>query len=165
LVFLINICIFIKNIDMSTSNNGEYYLISLENPNEQLQFQYIPDELKHSSTAKNGVVDIVGRSHPKRHYLGGDEKVSFALDFHAADTEIQTVKDKVFWLMSLKGQDLKLVFGRLYANIVWVLESVEVSWKFQDTAQGYPKVANINLTLSINAKRSITNEQIRNNQW
>jgi hypothetical protein len=150
---------------MESSNNGQYYIIDVDNPKEQLQFQFIPFEIKHNSSGKNSTVEIVGRSHPKRHYLSGDEGLSLQLDFHATGDEIGTVKDKVFWLVALKGKDIKLIYGNLYQNIVWVIERLDITWREQDLERGLPQIASVNVSLAINAQRSITTEQIRNNQW
>ena len=150
----------------SISNNAQYYIVDVDNPQERLEFQFIPNELKHSRTANNAKVDIVGRNHPKRHYLGGDDSISFQLNFHATENDIDSVKKSVFWLQGLAtGKNVKLVWGNLYQNTVWVVDSVDTVWQNQDLSRGLPEIATVDIKLSVNPLKSITAQQISNGNY
>lgn len=149
---------------MKTQPQEKYYIIDIDNPNERLAFQFIPQEIKHNATAKNQSVEIVGRSNPQIHYTGGDDKVSFTLNFHAKKEDISYVTEQCRWLQSLRGKDIKLIFGNLYQNTVFALDNANITYSNFNVEFDYHEIASVEVSFTKNPIRSLNSTDIRNGE-
>lgn len=151
---------------------GKCYLVSLQPPNERLEFQFLPQEIKVNRGIKAGQIDVVGRNTPKYHVTGGDKTIQFELDFYAEDEQRLEVMQKLEWLESLtfnngkksdKGVErVKLVFGDMFKDEVWFLTA------FSYTARGFspdhnymPYFAKASITLALDTQKDRLKDDVK----
>lgn len=126
-------------IDSKTERNvieSDLYIIRIDENNkkiEKLRIQCIPLELDVQPTANWAVLPSAGRNNPFYNYTGGEDTLSFTLDWYA-NTEL---KDDVLyncrWLESLSRANgyfdepprIILQFGGLFKFDRWIIESAK----------------------------------------
>lgn len=156
-------------------------IVLLKDPQVRLEAQYVPNETEYKRTATNSKVMIVGRSNPKTHYTGGDSKLTLSFDFCAntffadfgkatlSEAAIkQDVETKVYAKTRMAesfafGQDVKLIFGDMWRDSVWVVDDVSIANKDHTSKKfGHlPLRATVTFSLSLNPKKSILAEDLR----
>jgi hypothetical protein len=145
------------------NNNAYLILLDTEEEDDRLEFQYLPKEISVNRQVQLASVQIVGRSNSISHYIGGDDTLPLKLEFYAEDEAKQDVRDKCAWLQSLAyGLNVKLVFGKLFRNEVWILESVKVNFgNFSGDNDLLPLTATVDLSLKLNPNKSISYKNVR----
>lgn len=138
-----------------TTTEGRLYFINVDTL-EKLEIQFVPEELSDMRTADLAPVKIVARNIPKYHHIGGDRRVSLELDFHASEENRRDVMRKVSWLKELTYNDkgkkppanVKLVFGEMFKDEVWVVAAVVPRYSQFDKAYGFlPRQAYVRIDL------------------
>lgn len=146
--------------------NGKIYLIAL-NSLEKLEAQYVP-ELEISRGAEYATIQVVGRNTPVYQYVGGAKSVSLTLDFYAQNANRQDVRDKCRWLEALTyssadaaPEQIKLVWGELFKDEVFIVQNVAVKYEVFMPAYGYlPQQAKVDITLAHAPNRNIFSNEI-----
>jgi len=139
------------------------WIVSLEEGGRRLAIQYVPNEFLWTRKPAISEVQIVGRNVPKHHYTGGKKELKFELDFYSVVEERDDVIEKVRWLESLTYNDgpsadierVKVIFGTLYKDEVWVIQDVESNIQFFEKENFLPQQAFVNLTLLLDAASTI----------
>jgi hypothetical protein len=154
-----------------STTNSELYIVELVRPFERLEIQFVPPVLNWNRKADISSVQIVGRNHPKAHFTGGSESLSFQLDFYSDVEDRSDVIKKVRWLQSLTYSDgsfgparnVKIVWGSLYKKDVWAVESVNV--KLENFAQKHgwlPQQAWVDISLTADPTKNLRIQDVRN---
>lgn len=121
-------------MNVSTTDSA-IYLFELQPPFERLEFQFVPQELIWERTPNIVRVPIVGRNNSRKHLTGGEDKLSFTLDFNSLfETDKQQCVKKLAWLQSLAVMDgfsgpprnVKLAWGLsdMFRHKVWIVTRV-----------------------------------------
>ncbi len=149
----------------------ELYILALDSPEvEALQIQYNPSELNYSRDSKIQDIAIVGRNDDLHQYTGGSTSLSFDLSFFSQETTRQDVKAKIKWLESQMYSEgdrapsrLKLVFGQMFRDEIWILRSMSVKYSVFEPASGWlPLYATASLTLVRDTETDLNASDIRN---
>jgi len=149
----------IENIPVSTTNKS-LYIVSLNNPDERMEIQFVPQKLQIDSTANHAKIEVVGRNNPLYHYTTGEDNLNLILDLYADDDDKLNVIQRVRWLQSLRYNDgisrrkknVMLIFGDLFINqnMTWIVTSVSVSYSdFHELHNFRPQQAMVDLKLSL----------------
>lgn len=128
-----------------TTTGGNLYIVELEEPNERLEIQFVPENITTPRNANLKSVSIVGRNNDLLQYTGGQETLQMTLNFLADDDLREEVIKKVAWLKSLTMKDgnkgvyrnVKLVMGDLFKNEIWAVSSVEPTLSHLDDEHNY----------------------------
>lgn len=138
------------------TTDGRMYLIT-ERTLERLDIQFTPPDIQVDSRPTIATIQIVGRNTPRYQYIGGEPTIRLTLDFYANEVEGQDVVAKCRFLESLTASDgsegpfqrVKMIFGDLYKNDMWVVKSAPYRLFNFDESVGYlPKHATVELTLA-----------------
>ena len=138
-----------------TTTEGRIYLVNTVTL-ERLEYQFIPLELSYSHEADVNEVKIIGRNEPKYHSTGGKTTMPLKLDFFSMEENREDVIRKVKWLETLAMSDgygrsqprIKVVFGRLFRDELWVVKDVRATFKLFNRAYGMlPQQAEVTLNL------------------
>lgn len=151
----------IKNAGFNTTK-GKLHIIA-EKTLEKLDIQFYPAELSTDYNPNIATIQVVGRNLPRYQLLGGEATLTMQLDFHADESSKQSVTKKCDWLRSLtmvdrkKGaQRVKIVFGELYKNEMWIVKSVKVKSSLFDEANGcYPRQAYVDITFGLDMDKNL----------
>lgn len=119
---------------ISTTDN-QIFLHELQPPFERLQIQFVPDELNWGRMGNWANVPIVGRNNSRKHLTGGEDSLSFALDFNGMfEEDKQYCMRSMAWLQSLTYTDgfigparnVKLAWGQtsMFRHKIWIVKSV-----------------------------------------
>lgn len=143
-----------------------FYIIAVDDPNDRLEFQFIPEEVVINSSASVEGAATPSRNNSRFIYYGGDDAISFTLNFFAEnDTAVEKreLKRRVEWLRSLRydGRDILVVLGELFPSIPYSVESVNITYTLLDS-EGQPKGATVALSLKLNPTQALTYQDIRN---
>ena len=156
---------------MVTTTFEQLYIIELASPYERLSIQFVPPEIENSRVADVSEIKIIGRNHPRHHYTGGNEQLPLKLDFLADNALRDNVYDKVRWLQSLCMNDglngmyrqVKLVFGKMWRDKVWVVKSVSPKFSNFDMNYGWlPLRASVDILLELDNNDDYTLSDARN---
>lgn len=98
---------------------------------ETLKIQTVPKELDYNPQANWVVIPSVGRNNPFYNYTGGEDSLSFTLDWFCNDERRTDVIESCRWLESLSKADgynaeppmVILQWGRLFRFEKWIVES------------------------------------------
>jgi hypothetical protein len=167
-------------------------LVELDNPNNRIKAQWLPNDFSYNRDAKLESVAVVGRSNDIPLYHGGNSGLNVTFDFVAvkffemlgmARTQakskeegqqmVQEVKSYIEntvvkptkYIESLAfGQRIKLIFGEFYQNEVWKIAKVDVLYsEFAGIAFGHlPIKASAKVSLVLDPKQSILPIDLRN---
>lgn len=120
------------------TTEGRIYLVQLDPPNEKLEFQFIPQFLDWNRIGNWVSIPIVGRNNSKHHLTGGEDQLSFQLNFNSLfEVDKQLCLRNLSWLQSLTMVDefqaparkVKLVWGEadIFRWKVWIVKSVKAN--------------------------------------
>ena len=118
------------------TTEGKIFLIELAPPKQVLEFQFVPNVLDWNRIGNWVSVPIVGRNNSKHHLTGGEDQLSFQLNFNSLfELDKQLCFKNLSWLQSLTMVDdfgaparkVKLVWGEadIFRWKVWVVKSVK----------------------------------------
>lgn len=161
----------IINVALSQTQKS-LYIVDLKSPDERMEIQFVPHELRMDSTANHGKIEVVGRNNPLYHYINGEDNLSFQLDLYADETEKTSVLQRVRWLQSLRYNDgytrrkrnVLLIWGDMFRNenMVWIVTSVSVRYTDFDGAKSFrPQQAYVDLKLTLDPRVNLRESDIR----
>ena len=153
-----------------STTKGEIYILELEEPFSRLEIQFVPDELRLKRQADLISVAVVGRNNNLLQYTGGNDTLSFSIQFYSDDVNREDVIRNVNWLRSLAMKDgdsgpyrnVKIVFGDVFRNEIWAVSSVsEKLTHFDDQNKFLPLRATVDISLILDPKTNLLYEQVR----
>jgi hypothetical protein len=124
---------------------------------EKLEIQFIP-KLSASRQHRAEGFEVIGRNTPAFQSSGGSSAIDLKLDFYSQNEDRKDVLAKVRWLESMaatdgyykKAPNIKLVWGKMYKNQLWVVKSVETDFELYNKMHGFlPQQAYVNLKLEL----------------
>ena len=159
-------------MNISTTAN-QVFLFELQAPFERIEFQFLPQELNWDRTPNWVRVPITGRNNSRKHLTGGEDKLSFSLDFNSYFEENKNdCISKLSFLNSLTIMDgfagaprnVKLAWGTsdLFRNKTWVV--TRVAGKMQDFHSGFgwnPMQLNVDVELELDPTESTALRDVR----
>ena len=154
-----------------TTTNKQLYIVETVSPFSSIDIQFVPYEINNPRDAKLQNVTIVGRNDELMHYITGNEKLSLNLDFYAPHDNVKEVNDKINWLKSLtmndgysgKYRNVKIVFGDLFKNQVWVIKSVNPKMSHFSAADKWlPIRAAVQVEFMLDPEKNRYIEDVRN---
>lgn len=121
-------------MNLSTTDNS-FFIFELQEPFENIEFQFVPEELNWERAGNWVRVPIVGRNNSKKHLTGGEDKLSFTLDFNSLFENDKALGiRKLTFLQSLTATDgssgaarnVKIAWGDsdLFRHKIWVVTRV-----------------------------------------
>jgi hypothetical protein len=159
------------NIGLNTTQ-GRLYLIT-ERTLEKLEIQFIPPSINIERNANYATFQIVGRNTPQYQFLGGETRLPLSLDFYADDEFRRDVELKCKWLEALCAYDgkkpaqrVKLIFGDLFKEEMWVVQSVKYTFNLFDRVYGFrPRLGKCDLVLGLDPTTNLTWADIRREEY
>lgn len=154
---------------ISTTRNM-CWIVELSPPFERMQIQFVPRQIQNSRTADLAPVKIVGRNHPRYHFVGGQEVLRLEMDFLSQDEARIEGMAKVRWLKSLTFNEgntspvprVKVVMGRLYRGLEFVVSSVtNTPQRIDHNAFMYPIQIGVSVDFIVDQRRNLTRSQVR----
>lgn len=151
------------------TTKGQCYIIALSTL-ERIAIQFTPNEIAPQRTANYAEIQVVARNNPLQHFVSGSDTMTFELDFFANKENSQDVRERVNWLKALTRtqsrkqapERIKLVFGDLFKDEVWIVNSVSPKFSLFDKENGFlPKQAYVSLALTLDPDSNIYAEDVR----
>ncbi len=154
-----------------STTDGNIYLIALDSL-ERVEVQYVPGELVFTRNAKLGELAIVGRNLPKNHQTGGQKFLKFKMDFYSV-SESAEGRDDVLKKIRLieswtynegkerNAEKVKLVFGRLFRDEVWTIQSVDTRMIEFEKKTFMPLQAYLDITLKLDTASNLKRSDVR----
>lgn len=123
-----------RNVDIPRSTPSDMWLVRLDNENNQvesLRIQTVPLEIVVEPHSNWQIIPSLGRNNPFYQYTGGEDTLSFTLDWYSVNPLRRDVIDKCRWVESLSKADgyraapprILLIYGDLYKFNTWIIES------------------------------------------
>lgn len=149
--------------------DGRLYIIALGSL-ERLEMQFVPLKLSLNRSADIEELKVVGRNNPIHHYTSGSDRLNFELDFYSIAENRDDVITKVNWLQSLAYNDgyalpperVKVVFGDVFRDEVWVVKSVQADLSLFNKNHAYlPQQAYVKLQLMLDPDRNLRLNDIK----
>lgn len=133
-----------------TSN--KIYLIAIDKPSERIELQFPPDSIANERSVDIAKLKTVNRNNPIAQSGGGDENISFSLQYFADDGDLDKVIKNCNWVKSLAydRQKVKFIMGTLFDDFEFYISSVKINFeKFVSSQDFKPTFAKIDLSLQI----------------
>ena len=119
---------------MITTTENKLFLVSLSDPAERLQIQFVPLEFQMGRNSDIEDIKIIGRNQPLTHWSGGSSELRLALDFYT-ENSTEKITEKINWLEKFTFSDgyksppsyLKLVWGGMFDNDIFIVKSVNAT--------------------------------------
>lgn len=100
---------------------------------EALQIQTVPLEMNVQPQSQWVTIPSIGRNNPFYHYTGGEDTLSFTLDWYSTKPNNSDVIEKCRQIESWSKADsykaeppkILLIFGQLFKEDNWIVESAE----------------------------------------
>ena len=151
------------------TSDHQIYILELET-GERLEAQFVPEVISAPRDANLTEIMVVARNHPKLHYVNGKDTLTMTLEFYSDEPSRQDVFRKVQWLRSLtmnngfqgKYRNVSLVFGEMYKNEIWVIQSVRPNLSNFDAENGfYPLRATVLLNFILDPEKNLLISDVR----
>lgn len=152
-----------------TTTEGKLYFIAVDTL-DRLEIQFVPQELNYQRKPNIGEIQIIGRNTLKFHNLGAQAELPLTLDFYATEEDRMDVINKCRWLEHLcisdgnkkPPQRVKLIWGDLFKDQVWVVKSVSYKLGNFNREKGFlPQQAYCDVLLGLVTDKNETWEDIR----
>jgi hypothetical protein len=146
-----------------TSN--KIYLIAIDKPSERIELQFPPDSVANERSVDIAKLKTVNRNNPIAQSGGGDENISFSLQYFADDGDLDKVIKNCNWVKSLAydRQKVKFIMGTLFDDFEFYISSVKISYeKFVSGQDFKPAYAKIDLSLQIANKNDFNASKFKN---
>ncbi len=137
---------------------------------EQLEVQYMPNELTDSSNAELNAIKTIARNQPFQGYSGVENTITFSLDFYSQQNDRKDVLQKTRWLKSMtfgesfngKPSRLRIVWGEFLNDFTFVLDSVNIKYSnMMKYHEGLPCQAMVDLTFKLDMDKNVLRSDIR----
>lgn len=144
------------------------YIVDLEDPTFQLSLQSVPESLTITATPKFEEVEIPCRSDPKFLWYTARQSMQFPIEYIICQGEEEernpAVKNALLWLLSLKfGQRIKIVFGDMFVDDIWVVTGISSTTSLFQASKGYlPRRTQVTLSLALDPELSQVPDDFRN---
>lgn len=154
-----------------STTNKELFIVETVEPFSKIEIQFVPPSVKNPRSATLQEVVIVGRNDDLLQYVSGKENLTLNLDFLADNPGREDVYQKVNWLKSMtmndgyagKFRNVKIVWGKMFKNLVWVIKSVDPEYSdFDDEKDWYPIRAKVTVELQLDPEKNRFIEDVRN---
>ena len=135
-----------------------------------MQIQFVPRLIQNDRRADLPQVKIVGRNHPRYHYVGGQEVLRLEMDFLSSDQARIEAMAKVRWLESLTYNEgnispvprVKVVLGRLYRGLEYVVSNVRTTpERIDHNAFMYPIQVGVSAEFIRDPSRNLRRSEVR----
>ncbi len=98
---------------------------------ERVSVMFVPKDVNWQAKSNWSVIPTMARNNPFYHYTGGEDKLSFELDWYAGDSSREDAIAAATKIKSWSRNNgyrnrpprIMVIFGRLFRNHVFVLES------------------------------------------
>jgi hypothetical protein len=154
-----------------STTNQQLFIVEMSPPFSKVEIQFVPPSVKNPRSATLQDVVIVGRNDDLVQYVSGKESLTLNLDFLADNPGREDVYEKVNWLKSLtmndgysgKFRNVKIVWGKMFKNLVWVIKSVSPDFSDFDDQQGWlPIRAQVVVEFQLDPVKNTHIEDVRN---
>lgn len=157
---------------MDTANNA-MWIAELAPPFENLMFQFVPEDYSWQRTADWVKIPIAGRNNSKKHYTGGEDKLSFTLDFNAMfEQDKNHCINKISWLQSLAIADgysgparnvsIRWAQSDIFRWKIWIVRTVTAKASLFNSDYGMnPMQAYIDIELELDTKENSRLSSVR----
>lgn len=159
-----------KQVSVPSTIRPPLYLVPLDAIElRALKIQTIPLEVSVDPTPKWAVIPSIARNNPFYHYTGGEDKLSFTLDWYSERDNRQDVIQKCRWVEALSKGDgylkgpsrVLLIFGDLFKTDSWIIESAPYKLSLFDTSRELlPRQAYQELTLNKVSDHNTTRKEV-----
>lgn len=148
----------------------DLYIVAIDEPQtNRLRVQYMPLQVQYQRNAKFDAISVIGRNEDLSHYSGGNTTISLNFDFYSTDPNGELAKQGVKFLESLQysGRDrppsrVQLVFGRLFENSLWLLQSLNVVYSvFEGGKDWLPRYAVAQCTFKLDTETDLYSDDVR----
>ncbi len=152
------------------TTKSELYIVELRPPFQRCMIQFVPENISNPRKANLQDVVIVGRNNEMMQYVSGSENMTLNLDFYSDDVERKDVIKTINWLKSLTYNDgapgsyrnVRVIFGELFKNDVWVIDSVDPDMSIFDAENGWlPVMAKVKVSFKLDTQRNINLNDVR----
>lgn len=125
---------------------AEIYIVNMET-GEKVRVMFVPLLLEWESTSNLAPIATLGRNNPFYHYTGGEDKLSFELDWLATDKAKTAAINACNKLKSWSKNNsykkppprIKLIFGTLFSNHIFLIADASYNMAmFQGTHRMLP---------------------------
>jgi hypothetical protein len=149
------------------------WLVHLDDNNnriEALQIQTVPMEITVDPIANWATIPAIGRNNPFYHYTGGEDEITFTLDWYSVREDNEDVIEKCRWVESLSRADayskepprILLIFGRLFKYDTWIIKSARYRLSLFNKEQGmFPRQAYQELMMSKVTSKNTSRQEVR----
>jgi len=154
------------------TTDGLLYITEVDPPFESLRLQFVPNDFTWNRQGNYSEVVVVGRNHPRYHFIGGKDTIGIQLDFYSDEEGRDDVYRKVRWLQSLIYNDgsfghvkhIKLTFGDMFKGQQWVVKSANAKMSHFNKFYGMmPQRALVDLVLDQDVVNNLTRADVRRN--
>ena len=154
-------------MNISTTNN-RLFITELTEPYERLEIQFYPETVQETRNINLVDAGVLGYNNSGSQYTGGDDNVSFKLEFYATNDLRDSALKAARWLKSLGqangtlgGQPkVALVFGKLWRGQKFLLKSYSVNYSLFDAENSQvPLLAEVQLSFKrvVESKTTLKN--------
>jgi|GEM_PF-2524155 len=147
---------------------GKIYLVSIDNPEQIVELQFVPDKLEIERNMDMQHIQYIGQNYSHYHYLAGAKEIEFDIDLFADyDARLQVI-DKILileaWTMNegfnKQPTRLSLVWGEMTQYLatenIWVLKPFKpIFSQFDSNDGGLPRSAKFKITLCYEPSKNI----------
>lgn len=140
---------------MITSTGNDFWIVSVDDPNQRIPIQFVPKEIDFSRQAKVDEVVIIGRNMPRYHHYGGSEEIKLTIEFYGFENVKDDVWQKIEWLRAMTFNDgfnsppplVNIAAGDLFRDDRLLIKSVSAKMmNFDDNAAWLPRMATVDIT-------------------
>ena len=148
----------------------DLYIVAIDEPQTNtLRVQYMPLQVQYNRSAKFEAIPIIGRNEDLSHFSGGNTTLSLNLDFYSSDPDGTNANASIQFLESLtySGRNrppsrVQLVFGRLFENTLWLLQSLNVVYSvFEGGKEWLPRYAVAQCTFKRDTEFDLFSDDVR----
>lgn len=156
---------------MITSTKNQFWIVSVENPQERIPVQFTPRKINLSRQAKIDEVLVIGRNYPRFHHSGGSEDIKLTLEFYGYENIKDDVWNKIEWLRGMMHNDgfnsppplVNIVAGDLFKDDTLIIKSINVDMEtFEDNAGWLPRIASVEITFCKVMRKAVKRSDILN---
>lgn len=162
-----------QGVDLPQSTPSNMWLVRLDNRGrevESLRIQVVPLEISVEPDAKWAVIPSIGRNNPFYQYTGGEDTISFTLDWYSISNLKDDVIEKCRWVQSLSRANaydeppsrVLLVYGKLFRFSTWIVESAPYRLSLFNKQMGMlPQQAYQDLVLKRVTDKNLSTQELR----
>jgi len=145
------------------TTDDRIFMVETLPPFERINFQFMPENLSWTRTAKIQPIAVTGRNNDLFQYTGGSDTLNFSIDFFSDEPNREDVQRKVNFLKSLAMTDagfgparnVKIIMGKFLRDEVWIVKSVNATYSNYDNRFEYlPIRSTVKIQLILDPERN-----------